>query len=134
MEKELAKIFYKVKYKESPIVAEDIWHNIVIYDKRIANLKLWAFSFVGFMSLGGLIPTIKMLLSDLTQSGIFEYFSLLFSRGNSLLSYWKELTLSIAESLPTTSIFLSLSLVFILFLSLKYVTKQIIRNQLSLSF
>ena len=134
MEKELKKAFHKARYEEKSNLNLYIWQNIVIRNKRIARIKLWAFSFVGLASLAGLIPAWKTLSSDLAQSGLYEYFSLMFSNGGSIFSYWKELILSIAESLPTMSIILSLSLVFILFLSIKYATKQIIKSQLSLSF
>jgi hypothetical protein len=134
MEKELKKAFYKAKYEGKPDLSLNIWNSIVVRNKRITRIKLWVFSFIGFSSLVGLIPAWKVLSNDLTQSGLYEYFSLVFSSGTSIFSYWKELSLSIAESLPIISIILSLSLVFILFLSLKYVTKQIIKNQLSLSF
>ena len=133
MEKELIKAFHKAKYKEGSNLAENIWHNIVVYNKRITRIKLWVFSLAGFTSLIGLIPAWKTLSTDLAQSGLYEYVSLAFSSGGSILSYWKEFALSMAESLPTMSIILSLSLVFILFLSLKYAMRQIIRGQLLLS-
>jgi hypothetical protein len=134
MEKELKKVFHEAKYEEIPDLAENIWLNVVMHNKRIARVKSWAFSLLGLISFIGLIPAWKVLASDLTQSGVFEYLSLVFSNGNSILPYWKELGLSIVESLPMMSIVLSLSLIFILFFSLRYATKQIIRGQLLLSF
>ena len=125
MENELEKVFIKAKYEEKSNLADNIWDNIVRRNKRIINIKLWSFSFIGFFSFLGLIPAYKTLSSDLAQSGFYEYLSLVFSSNNSIFSYWKELVLSIAESLPTMSIVLSFSLIFILFLSLRYVTKQI---------
>ena len=133
MEKELTKAFHKAKYEEKSDLALNIWHNIVIQNKHITRLKLWAFSLVGFASLAGLIPAWKLLSGDLVKSGLYEYFSLIFSNGGSIISYWKELMLSIAESLPIMSIVISLSLIFIFFLSIKFATKQIIKGQLSLS-
>lgn len=130
MEKELIKAFHKAKYEETPDLAEDVWHSIIVRNKRIARLKLWTFSFAGVASLIGIVPAWKALSSDLAQSGFYEYLSLVFSSSDSILSYWKELAFSIAESLPTTSIILSFSLVFILFLSLKYAARQIIKGQL----
>ena len=125
MEKELTKIFNKAKYVETPNLAKNIWQNLIIRNKNIARLKLGIFSFISLFSLIGLVPALKILLNDLTQSGIYEYLSLISSSGNSIFYYWKEFLLSIAESLPTMSIVLSL----------KYVAKQIIiRNQLTLSF
>ena len=132
MEKELKKAFQQAKYEENPDLSVNIWHNIVLRNNRIAHLKLWIFSVIGFASLVGLIPAWKLLSGDLAQSGLYEYFSLLFS-GSSIFSYWKELLLSITESLPITSLVLSLSLIFIFFLSLKLATKQIIKSPLSLS-
>ncbi|MFA5936611.1 MAG: hypothetical protein WC822_01895 [Candidatus Paceibacterota bacterium] len=128
MEQELIKAFKKAKYEEDTVLAQNIWQSIVVRNKRNTLLRLWAFSVAGLASFMGLIPAWKALLNDLTQSGFYEYLSLAFSNGSSVSSYWKEFSLSIAEALPTMSILLSLSLIFIFFLSLKYVMKQIINN------
>lgn len=133
MEKELKNLFYKAKYEENSDLAESVWHNIVVREKRITRIKLWGFSLIGATSLIGFIPAWKSLSTDFSQSGLYEYFSLAFSSGSSISLYWKELIFSIAESLPTMSIAFSLSLIFILFLSLKYMSKQIIKGQLLLS-
>lgn len=133
MEKDLEKVFLKAKYEEKPDLTEHIWQNIVLRNKRNTRFKLWAFSILAIVSFSGLVPAIETLLSDLTQSGLYEYLSLALSNGNSLILYWKEFGLSIAESLPTMSITISLSLVFILFLSLKNTAKQIIKNELILT-
>ena len=134
MEKALKELFNKAKYRENPELARNIWHKIVLEDKRITNLKLWGFSVAGLFSLAGFVPVFKELSSNLAQSGLYEYLSLAFGNGGGIMSYWRELLLSIAESLPTTSIILSLSLIFILFLSLKYATRQIVKEKLLLSF
>jgi len=78
----------------------------------------------------GLIPAFEMLLNNLAQSGFSEYFSLIFSDGGSMLTYWKELSFSLAESLPVMSIILTLSTLFVCFLSLRYLIKQIGKNNL----
>ncbi|MCM2338978.1 MAG: hypothetical protein NDI62_00775 [Burkholderiales bacterium] len=131
MEKELVKIFNKAKYKENDNLVEDIWFNINRREQRISRIKLYISSFIGILSLASFIPAWNILSSDLSQSGIFEYISLAFSNSGLVLSYWKEFTLSIVESIPTGSIVLSLSLIFTLFISIKYATKQIIRSNLS---
>lgn len=133
MEEKLKKIFLQAKLEENPDLAENVWQNIILLNKRVIYLRLWIFSSVGIASLIGLIPAWRALSSDLSQSGLYEYFSVAFSSGSPFFSYGKELALSIAESLPIMSIILSLSLVFIFFLSLKYTAKQIIRNSLILS-
>jgi hypothetical protein len=133
MQDNLIKIFKKAKYEPSPDLAFSIWHTVVVQNKYMVKFKLCIFVFTGFFSLVGLVPVFQMLLNDLTQSGFYEYFSLIFSDGGSMLSSWKELIFSLAESLPIMSIIFTLSLIFIFFLSLRYVIKQINRNQL-LSF
>jgi hypothetical protein len=129
MEKGLTKAFHKAIYKGDTTLAEDIWRSILVRNQHIARIKLWSFSFLGFASFVGFIPVFKTLSNSLAQSGLYEYFSLIFSNGSSVLSYWKELLFSIAESIPTMSIVLSLSFVFVFFLSLKYVMRQIIKGQ-----
>jgi len=85
---------------------------------------------VGILSLVGLVPAFKILSSDLAHSGFYEYLSLTFEGGGVIISYWKELSLSIVESIPVMSTLLTLSLLFVCLLSLKYLTRQIIRNKL----
>jgi len=129
MEKNLVEIFKKAKYKPEPKLALAIFSTIEKQSERMAQIKLWSLAFIGFFSLTGLIPAFQMLLSDLSHSGLYEYFSLIFSDGGSMVSYWKELSFSVAESIPTMSIIFTLSLLFVCFLSIKYFMKQISENQ-----
>ena len=133
MKKELRKAFLNTKIEADSSLAQNIWDSIIARNKRVARFKLWAFSSVSLASLIGFIPAWHLISNDLAQSGIYEYLSLAFSNGSSFFAYWKEFVLSIAESLPTISIALSLSLIFIFFLSLRFATKQIIRGQLILT-
>jgi len=133
MQDKLTKVFQKAKYNESSILAENVWNTIVAREKRNTQTKFWAFFSLGATSLAGLVPVFKVLSNDLSQSGFYEYSSLIFSDTGLMLSYWKELSFSLAESLPITSIVFTLSLLFIVFLSIKYVLKQIINNQLTFS-
>lgn len=128
MEQKLVEAFHKIKYEPDASLAENVWRTIILRNKHTVQLKLWAFAATGIASLIGLVPAFKILSNDLAQSGFYEYFSLIFSNGGSILFYWKELVFSLAESLPTMSIILTLSLIFILILSLKNLTKQIINN------
>ncbi len=113
----LEKIFCEIKCKPSSDLVLHVCQDIVICqkkDSRIKRIKLGLFSILGFLSLASLVPVLRMLSSDLAQSGFWEYLSVGFGNG-SLFYYWKETTLSILESLPMTSIIMSLCLVFIFF-------------------
>lgn len=131
MQNKLTKIFKKAVLEPNPNLVPAIWNTITIYDKRINRIKLWIFTFAGFASLAGLIPAVKELLSDFAQSGFNEYFSLIFSSSGSILAFWREWIFSLAESLPTMSIILTFSLLFICFFSLRHLIRQADGNQLS---
>ena len=134
VEQKLIKAFQATKYKADSNLPENVWQAIVLRDRCIARAKLWTFSAIGFISFIGLIPVLKLLLNDFTQSGFSEYLSLAFSNSESIIIYWKDFLLLLAESLPVISIISSLTLIFIFFLSIKYAMKQIIKDQLTLSF
>ncbi|MDD5152868.1 MAG: hypothetical protein PHS95_02625 [Candidatus Pacebacteria bacterium] len=134
MEQKIKKLFHLAVYKPKHDLSDNIWHFIVIRENRIIRLKLWAFSFVGCASLVSLVPAFKLVLNDFAESGFYEYLSLGFSSGGSILSFWQDFVLLLAESLPVMSIIVSLSLVFISFFSLWYAMKEIMRSQLSPSF
>ncbi len=136
MKDKLTKAFKNSAYEPNQDLERLVWGSIIKRDKRNAQFKLWAFGLVGFASLTGLIPALKILFTDMARSGFYEYFSLIFSDTRSVIFYWKELSFSLAESLPIISIVSALSLLFICFLSLKYLMKQVNRGQLisSLTF
>lgn len=131
MDKKLTKIFSLVKHQPETNLAEDIWKDIIIKERRNTRLRLWVFSIIGSISLVGFVSVAKIMIADFAQSGFYEYFSLIFSKN--AISLWKEIALSLAQSLPVVSITFSLTIIFIFFLSLKYVLKEINKSQLSFS-
>ena len=130
MNKEFGKIFKKYTYQSEPDLSISIWNKIIKREKKIAKIKLLVFSFLGLTSFLSSIPVIKILLNDLSKSGFYDYLSVLFSGNGIFISYWKEISLSITESLPSASIFYAFTLIFIFILSLRFVVKQIISGQL----
>lgn len=131
MDKKLTQFFKNSAYKTDDNLSSLVWNRIIRREKRIANVKIFIFSSVGISSLIGFIPVFKALLNDLSTSGFYEYLSVAFSGNGAFVLYWKELALSISESLPITNIVYTFLLVFIFLLSLRYFIKQITRNQLT---
>jgi hypothetical protein len=130
----LIRTFKRAELATDEHLGEKVWLAITLRDKRVVRIKLWTFAFVILSSFALLIPTFKILGSDLAQSGFFEYFSLIFQGNGLLLSYWKELSFSILESLPVVSVIFTFSLIFICYLSMKHFMRQIInRNRFILS-
>ena len=129
MEENLKNAFKKTTYESPNELKDKIWLLLMKRDKRLAYFKLTSFSLVSLLSLAGFIPMFKILANNFTQSGFYEYLSLAFSRGGLFSSFWKDFIYTLAESLPTMSIVLSLALIFVFLLSLRYAIKQIINNK-----
>ena len=129
MEKYIKKAFANVKIKPDFDLKDKIWNHLLLRNKRIAYFKLISFSSISIASILGFIPMFKILASDFAQSGFYEYLSLTFSNGGLFSKYSQDFIYSLAESLPTMSIIFSLTLIFVFFLSLRYVMKQIINNK-----
>ncbi len=124
MNPKLVKAFKNIECECTPELPENIWQSVVVYDKKVTRIKFYIFSFVGLLSLYGLVIASRTLSNDLTHSGFFEYLSLIFSSTGVAMTYWKELSFSIAESLPTSSIIFILSILFVFFFSLKHLLRQ----------
>ena len=58
------------------------------------------FSSLSLASLIGAFYSFFYLLNNFKESGIYNYLSLVFSENTGIVSYLKELTMSIVESLP----------------------------------
>ncbi|MEK7576311.1 MAG: hypothetical protein AAB482_01315 [Patescibacteria group bacterium] len=106
---------------------EGLYHRILA---RIARARLRAARIrLGFLSmtivgsLAALIPALQYTLQEFTQSGFYQYLSLVLSDGGTLFAHWHEYILTLAESLPLAGITLMLSGIFVLFGSLKLAIK-----------
>ncbi len=128
MNPELIKAFKNIKCHSYPALTENVWRAVAEEEKSVTRIKLYAFSALGLLSLAGLIYALQALLNEFTKSGFFEYSSLIFSNSTLALSNWKELSFSMAESLPAVSIIFTLSVLFILFVSLKHLMRQVVKS------
>jgi hypothetical protein len=71
---------------------------------RLARKRFVAFVFASLASLSGVVAVAVLLIRSFVSSGSYHYLSLIFSDGASLLSYWKEIALFMAESLPAVGL------------------------------
>ncbi|MCX6785063.1 MAG: hypothetical protein NTV81_04005 [Candidatus Komeilibacteria bacterium] len=76
-------------------------------------------------SLIALIPTFRLVMTGFTESGFSQFLSLIFSDAGVLAAYWENLAFSLLESLPIASILTLLTVVFIFFISLKLLIKNL---------
>jgi len=132
MHDKLKKAFDHLKNEQIASQNEVIWRAIITENQRIARIKLWIFSVAMLVFVSVLIPVFGVLSKNLSQSGFYQYFSLIFSDLGILISHWREFGLLLAESLPTMTVITFMLAIFIFFLLLKYIFRQIIiRNQLA---
>jgi len=124
MESELIKVFQKVKYNPKSQLSDDILRVILKKERKNTNIKLWAYSIIGLFSFVGLISAFNSLLFGFIKSGFYQYLMAAFS-SNRAISYWKEIILSITESIPMTNLTFFLVLVFIFILSLHFIARNI---------
>ncbi len=92
--------------------------------QHVARIKLALLTTSSLVSAILLFPVVSYTLTGFTNSGFYEYLSLIYSEGLSILPYWKEIGLSLAESLPTFELALLLAVVYALLESLKLAVKN----------
>lgn len=105
-------------------IFESIMLSISLAERRSARIKLTILGGISLLSFLAIFPLLQYSGNQFYQSGFTEYFSLIFSDWTTLSIYWKDLMISLAESLPilsTTAILLS---VFVLLTSLRSAIKN----------
>jgi len=77
-------------------------------ERRRIAIHLCFLSFLSAASLMGVVVSFFSLGKALKSSGFFNYLSLVTSDSTVIMSYWKEISFSLVESLPSLSIALLL--------------------------
>ena len=126
---DLKNLFQKASYHPESRLSDGILLAISKKEIKMTRIKFWGSSTIGVVSFIGLFPIIGRLISDFSQSGFYQYITLIFT-DNIAINYWKEISLSIAESIPMTSLTLSLAVIFIFTISLRYMARNFIRRSL----
>jgi len=72
MEHTLEEVFNRAKCEPECDLAPEIWQAIVLYRKRIARLKLFIFSLLGFALLLGLIAIYNTVWNTNAEKSIIQ--------------------------------------------------------------
>lgn len=131
MEQNLQKLFKNAVYRPESRLSLDILSIIEYKSNKITKFKRLGYLCLSILSLSGSIFSIKSLIEQSTKLGFSSYLSLAFSDSGIIAEYWKEYTLSLADSLPIASLILSFLLLFILFISIRRASYQF-KNKLSI--
>ena len=79
-------------------------------------------SLVASVSAG--VAAVLVLANSLTASGFWKFISLVFSDGATVMTYWREFSLSILESFSVPEMLATLACVFAVMVSLKFLLKN----------
>ena len=96
------------KIKPPVKLRANILMRIAQVEFRRARAYLLVSTTVGVFGIIGAVFSVKYLLQGFNQSGFYNYFSLLLSDPDIMLTYWREFSLSIVESIPVTGVIISL--------------------------
>lgn len=102
----------------------DIIQTVFRKNARNITIKFWTSVTVGVASIIGIVPAVRAMASALTQSGFYEYLTLLFSNGGMLSRYSSDLVIALGESVPGVSITIFLFVFVVLLWSLQNIFKQ----------
>lgn len=97
----------------------DIISRIEAESAKAARRRFVLFLSVTLISLSATVPVFQYAAQEFYRSGFPQYLSLIFSDGGTILAYWQDFTLVLAESLPIFGISLLFSIIFIMLGSLK---------------
>ena len=102
-------------------------------ERRKMLKKESVYALISIISFLSIIPSMIYLFNMLSSSGLYSYISLIFSDIETL-SYWKELSFSILESLPFFGIAIVLGMSGIFLWSLlKTLRIQIVKSSILLN-
>jgi len=102
---------------------DKIMSRIDVEQKKIARQRFIFGVAVFLVVLVGLVPTWQLFYSEISQSGFLQYLAFGISDFNLIVSQWQDFSLSLLESLPIVSTMSLFMVVFILLLTLKFITK-----------
>ncbi len=94
-------IFLEAKEPEFPAyLHEQIMRRVRRVAVRQARIRAAVSSGIAFASGVLSVPVFGYLVQLLTHSGFFQYFSLVFSDGGTVLSVWQEFAVLLSETFP----------------------------------
>jgi hypothetical protein len=111
MEEKYKKLLGSINLVEPPKgLAGRVLAMISMEEKRMAKVRTWIFGSASVASFGLSLWAVIYLVESVKQSGFWQYFSLIFT-DKVALTYWRELSLSLVESLPIVSVIVFLAAV-----------------------
>ena len=121
MNKKSDNLFSILGSKEIP---SDLYEKIVFKIEkasiRKAKISLFYQGLLAVVSFASIFPVFIGVIKGFSQSGFWQYFSLIFTDGGIVLSNWKVFLTSLLESAPFYEMTFFLIIVFVLLESAKF--------------
>lgn len=126
MEKDYQKLYQTLRVPTIPQGLRDsVLARIDIEARHASLVGIAMFTPLVFISAFSVIVSFQYLAGEAAQSGLSNYLSIIFSDWSTLISYWKEFLISLAEQVPVFETIIFLGTVLALLGSLKSMLKNI---------
>jgi hypothetical protein len=113
----------KNTYFNPPEPPAGLFHRIIARIKEEHRLmsirrRIFVFSSLSIISIVALIPTFNWTHQSFSETGFFQFLSLIFTDTSVVLAYWKSFVMTLTESFPIISatVFLAVFAIFLTFL------------------
>jgi hypothetical protein len=127
MEDKYKKLLGSINLIEPPKnLASRVLARIENEEKRLTKIRAWAFGGSSVVSFSLSLWAVVYLIKSAVATGFGQYLTLIFSENGIALAYSRELSLSLAESLPLTSLILFLAAIGFFIWSLTKATSPLI--------
>ena len=125
MKNNYKKLFQSLSKIETPKNLEQrILMRISNEERRTAEWRLAFFAPLAAASGVGVVFAFQYAAQEVAQSGFYQYLSVAFSDGGAAITYWKELSMLLAESAPILGTAVLLGAVLVLLGSLRSAIKN----------
>lgn len=121
------------QFKPSKELRKNILLQVVKEEGRRAKNYLLVSLITSTASIVGVVFAAQYVVQAIFQTSFYRYFSLLFSDSDIVLSYWRQFTLSLVESLPFFAVTLVLVAIVVLMVSIRVFANNT-RRSFSFSF
>ncbi len=125
MTKSITENFSRLKTQEVP---HDLFGKIMVkIAAKQRRRALWSFVFSGvvfLVTLGSVVPVVADVHASMTQSGTYQFISLMFSNFSQVASSWQDFLFSLLESLPIFGIAIFLAVMAFLLTSLRFISRD----------
>jgi hypothetical protein len=126
MESKLRELFTKTSQVDVPSgLLMSVVARVRLEQQRAARRELVVVGSVATLSIVSIFPLVSYLMNSFVGSSFYQYFSLVFLDSSFVLVYWKEITFSLAESLPVLPITVFLSVSVLVLWSVARTTRQV---------